>query len=313
MTSDMIRLQLHNFSLLRYHFITTAQVPARDLHRDERKRLQQSCFVGPSQGRQSGVGAPTRRFTGVNNSSEAPQEQVIPCGVVYVPGMAFLHARLQAALAALCLMPLVARLTDMNACNVTMPSMGSGRGVQTGHQVVGCERPEPPPLWQPAAQGTAAMFKNSYQAGFLSILYSIGSKPLLIWDKQGAPAPCGQAWYRRCHCFRRVWPPWSFCPCYIGPALWSRRCLPLAHSLLITATNPCTPRVTHTSNHHAVRNGHIKRITDADIESSVLEIMSSNVSTTYITCPADPAATLGIKLPFLVRRHDWKAVHCWDQ
>lgn len=27
------------------------------------------------------------------------------------------------------------------------------------------------------------MFKNSYQSGFLSILYSIGSKPLQIWDK----------------------------------------------------------------------------------------------------------------------------------
>jgi hypothetical protein len=32
----------------------------------------------------------------------------------------------------------------------------------------------------------------------------------------------------------------------------------------------------------------------------VLEVMSANVSTTYITCPADPGATLGIKLPFLV-------------
>ncbi|KIZ02673.1 putative UPF0468 protein C16orf80 like protein [Monoraphidium neglectum] len=73
------------------------------------------------------------------------------------------------------------------------------------------------------------MFKNSYQSGFLSILYSIGSKPLQIWDKE-------------------------------------------------------------------VRNGHIKRLTDPDIQSSVLEIMSSNVSTTYITTPADPAQTLGIKV-----------------
>merc|ERR1712216_492714 len=32
----------------------------------------------------------------------------------------------------------------------------------------------------------------------------------------------------------------------------------------------------------------------------VLEIMGTNVSTTYITCPADPSKTLGIKLPFLV-------------
>jgi hypothetical protein len=49
-----------------------------------------------------------------------------------------------------------------------------------------------------------------------------------------------------------------------------------------------------------VRNGHIKRITDPDIQSSVLEIMGTNVSTNYIVCPADPNQTLGIKLPFLV-------------
>ena len=28
------------------------------------------------------------------------------------------------------------------------------------------------------------MFKNTFQSGFLSILYSIGSKPLQIWDKK---------------------------------------------------------------------------------------------------------------------------------
>lgn len=49
-----------------------------------------------------------------------------------------------------------------------------------------------------------------------------------------------------------------------------------------------------------VRNGHIKRITDQDIQSSVLEIVGTNVSTTFITCPADARKTLGIKLPFLV-------------
>lgn len=32
----------------------------------------------------------------------------------------------------------------------------------------------------------------------------------------------------------------------------------------------------------------------------MLEIAGTNVSTTYITCPADPKKTLGIKLPFLV-------------
>merc|ERR1712012_185011 len=80
---------------------------------------------------------------------------------------------------------------------------------------------------------TINMFKNTFQSGFLSILYSIGSKPLQIWDKK-------------------------------------------------------------------VRNGHIKRITDQDIQSFVLEIVGTNVSTTFITCPADPKKTLGIKLPYLV-------------
>ncbi|KAL7553382.1 hypothetical protein ACHAWF_017533 [Thalassiosira exigua] len=77
------------------------------------------------------------------------------------------------------------------------------------------------------------MFRNTFQSGFLSILYSIGSKPLQIWDSK-------------------------------------------------------------------VKNGHVKRITDQDIQSSVLEIMGTNVSTSYIVCPAGPKQTLGIKLPFLV-------------
>ncbi|ETO29500.1 hypothetical protein RFI_07621 [Reticulomyxa filosa] len=77
------------------------------------------------------------------------------------------------------------------------------------------------------------MFKNTFQSGFLSILYSIGSKPLQIWEQQ-------------------------------------------------------------------VKDGSIKRITDKDIQSSVIEILGANVSTCYIICPADPKKTLGIKLPFLV-------------
>ncbi|XP_052167207.1 uncharacterized protein LOC127784066 isoform X2 [Oryza glaberrima] len=48
-----------------------------------------------------------------------------------------------------------------------------------------------------------------------------------------------------------------------------------------------------------VVDGHIKRPQDEDIQSNVLEIIGTNVQSTYITCPADPAATLGIKLPFL--------------
>lgn len=50
----------------------------------------------------------------------------------------------------------------------------------------------------------------------------------------------------------------------------------------------------------AAQNGHVKRCADEDIQSSVLEIMGTNVSSNYITCPADPRLTLGIKLPILV-------------
>jgi hypothetical protein len=49
-----------------------------------------------------------------------------------------------------------------------------------------------------------------------------------------------------------------------------------------------------------IRNGHIKRLKDTDIQSFVLEIMSTNVSTTFISAPADPAGTLEVKLPILV-------------
>ncbi|CAJ0585520.1 unnamed protein product, partial [Mesorhabditis spiculigera] len=77
------------------------------------------------------------------------------------------------------------------------------------------------------------MFRNTFQSGLLSILYSIGSKPLQLWETQ-------------------------------------------------------------------VKNGHIKRISDEDIESLVLEVMGANVSTTMISCPHDPRKGLGIKLPYIV-------------
>ena len=95
-----------------------------------------------------------------------------------------------------------------------------------------CRRTPPNPT-HTAPGAPPAPEQNTFQSGFLSILYSIGSKPLQIWFK-------------------------------------------------------------------SVQNGHIKRITDNDIQSSVLEIMSTNISTTYITAPANPQKTLAIKLPFLV-------------
>ena len=152
------------------------------------------------------------------------------------------------------------------------------------------------------------MFKNTFQSGFLSILYSIGSKPLQIWDKKGKPPPP---------------PPHSVAPSVRSPRRTARTHAPRSlrtpapgrlHARLardgVTSSAPSSPlhpqavcrrsRPPRLCLLVTVRNGHIKRITDQDIQSSVLEIMGTNVSTNYITCPADPHKTLGIKLPFLV-------------
>ena len=77
------------------------------------------------------------------------------------------------------------------------------------------------------------MFRNTFQSGFLSILYAIGSKPLQIWRKN-------------------------------------------------------------------INNGYVKRITDFEMQSSVIEICGANVSTCFLSCPTNPKQTLGVKMPFLV-------------
>ena len=77
------------------------------------------------------------------------------------------------------------------------------------------------------------MFRNTFQSGFLSILYAIGSKPLQIWRKN-------------------------------------------------------------------INNGYVKRITDFEMQSSVIEICGANVSTCFLSCPSNPKQTLGVQMPFLV-------------
>lgn len=88
------------------------------------------------------------------------------------------------------------------------------------------------------------MFKNTFQSGFLSILYSIGSKPLQIWDKKVS--------LRDMQSIQRGS---SMCVCF-----WSRFSVKLLNFFLFQ-----------------VRNGHIKRITDNDIQSLVLEVVGTNV------------------------------------
>ncbi|RZF39806.1 hypothetical protein LSTR_LSTR000454 [Laodelphax striatellus] len=51
-----------------------------------------------------------------------------------------------------------------------------------------------------------------------------------------------------------------------------------------------------------VREGHVKRVSDEDANNCLaLEIVASNVATTYITSPPDssPTASLGIRLPWI--------------
>ena len=83
-----------------------------------------------------------------------------------------------------------------------------------------------------------------------------------------------------------------------------------------------------------VSNGYIKRITDEDINSLVLELISSNVrwdililveqftnkvfrSSTYVTCPCCPYDSLGIKMQYLnlyiknLRRYFVMEIEVW--
>ena len=98
------------------------------------------------------------------------------------------------------------------------------------------------------------MFKNAYQSGFLSIMYSIGSKPLQIWDKQV------RVCVRVCVCARAVG--------HVNTRLVLATICTVQSAGLKVSHSPLTAQV---------RNGHIKRITDQDIQSLVIDIASSNV------------------------------------
>lgn len=46
-----------------------------------------------------------------------------------------------------------------------------------------------------------------------------------------------------------------------------------------------------------IKNGHCKRVTDADLNSSVLELVGWNVTTCFIYAPIHPFKSMGIRLP----------------
>ncbi|CAB0030452.1 unnamed protein product [Trichogramma brassicae] len=49
-----------------------------------------------------------------------------------------------------------------------------------------------------------------------------------------------------------------------------------------------------------VESGCIRRVTDEQVRALALEIAGTNVSTTYVYCPKNPRASLGIYMPYLV-------------
>ena len=49
-----------------------------------------------------------------------------------------------------------------------------------------------------------------------------------------------------------------------------------------------------------MKDGHVRRVHDEDIQSPVLEVEGRTLSTTFLVCPADASKTLAIKLPYLV-------------
>jgi len=117
----------------------------------------------------------------------------------------------------------------------------------------------------PEPSQTFNMFRNKYhQNGLLSILYSIGSKPLQLWQSQSTFS----------------------LPHHIAP-----RFHPTTPNQHIPSPPPSLP---------TVEDGQVQRITDPDLESSAIELIGQNISTSYITCPFRPDQTLAVNLPVIV-------------
>lgn len=105
------------------------------------------------------------------------------------------------------------------------------------------------------------MFRKSFQKGFLTVLFSGGASPLRIWDRMVK--------------FAQLFFPKIF---YSFPSLF----------------------LWFLFFYFQIVNGHVKRVTDEDVRTLVLEMRGTNVATCYIFTPINPKEVLGITLPFLV-------------
>ena len=49
-----------------------------------------------------------------------------------------------------------------------------------------------------------------------------------------------------------------------------------------------------------LKNGHVRRDKDLDIDTCAIEVIGANVNNNFISCPANPEDSLGIKMPTIV-------------
>ncbi|KAF9549864.1 hypothetical protein EC957_002435 [Mortierella hygrophila] len=105
------------------------------------------------------------------------------------------------------------------------------------------------------------MFKNTFQSGFLSVFYSLGSDPLQLWAKRVGPPPSSTS---------------------------------KSQSSSNDEDSSTTPPP------EQQQEPHVDFVVDDTLNSQVLEILSTHLPTTFITTPSLATRTLGIKLPFLV-------------
>ncbi|KAF9316195.1 hypothetical protein F5H01DRAFT_331720 [Linnemannia elongata] len=105
------------------------------------------------------------------------------------------------------------------------------------------------------------MFKNTFQSGFLSVFYSLGSDPLQLWAKRVGPPPSSAS---------------------------------KPQSTSNDEDSPTTPPPEHQ------QEPRVDFVVDDTLNSQVLEILSTHLPTTFITTPSLATRTLGIKLPYLV-------------
>ncbi|ORZ14488.1 UPF0468 protein CG5343-like protein [Absidia repens] len=117
------------------------------------------------------------------------------------------------------------------------------------------------------------MFRNTFQAGFLSILYSIGNEPLQLWTTHTNDT--------------------------------DRQSSSISNEYKQSDNTDFSSGDGNDAHNKVVSR--IERVQDSMISSSVIELVSNNIASTYITCPPlkssstrGTSLSLGIKLPYLV-------------